>query len=145
MSYVYKILMNSLYGRFGINPKSTTTEVCDEYRYKNLIRNSELIFGDMLSENTYIVAYHSNTEKGDDYWNPLKNSAVQLSAAITANNNFSVWKKGEEGIVTSKSHIKGSYIPSSSTPIGEMSSLCLSTTLCLVCCCKLHNATFLLN
>lgn len=84
MSYVYKILMNSLYGRFGINPKSTTTEVCDEYRYKNLIRNSELIFGDMLSENTYIVAYHSNTDKGDDYWNPPKNSAVQLAAAITA-------------------------------------------------------------
>jgi hypothetical protein len=26
-AYVYKILMNSLYGRFGINPKSTTTEV----------------------------------------------------------------------------------------------------------------------
>ncbi|GJV03534.1 DNA polymerase-like protein [Tanacetum coccineum] len=26
LSYVYKILMNSLYGRFGINPKSTITE-----------------------------------------------------------------------------------------------------------------------
>nr|GME06072.1 DNA polymerase-like [Ipomoea batatas] len=84
MAYVYKILMNSLYGRFGINPKSTTTEVCDEYRYKDLIRNSELIFGDMLCENKYIVAYHSNTEKGLDYWNPPKNSTVQLAAAITA-------------------------------------------------------------
>ncbi|GJY06607.1 DNA polymerase-like protein [Tanacetum coccineum] len=29
LSYVYKILMNSLYGRFGINPKSTITEVCN--------------------------------------------------------------------------------------------------------------------
>ncbi|XP_022975380.1 uncharacterized protein LOC111474649 [Cucurbita maxima] len=84
MSYVYKILMNSLYGRFGINPKSTTTEICDEDRYMNLLRNSEFIFGDMLSDNTYIVAYHSNTDKGDDYWNPPKNSAVQLAAAITA-------------------------------------------------------------
>lgn len=84
MSYVYKILMNSLYGRFGINPKSTTTEVCDKDRYKHLIRHSEFIFGDMLSENNYIVAYHSNTEKGSDYWNPPKNSAVQLAAAITA-------------------------------------------------------------
>lgn len=84
LAYVYKILMNSLYGRFGINPNSTTTEVCDEYRYKDLIRNSELIFGDMLCENKYIVAYHSNTEKGPDYWNPPKNSAVQLAAAITA-------------------------------------------------------------
>lgn len=84
MAYVYKILMNSLYGRFGINPKSTTTEVCDEARYKHLIRHSELIFGDMLSENNYIVAYHSNTGTDLDYWNPPKNSAVQLAAAITA-------------------------------------------------------------
>lgn len=84
LAYVYKILMNSLYGRFGINPKSTTTEVCDEDRYKHLIRHSELIFGDMLSENNYIVAYHSNTGTDPDYWNPPKNSAVQLAAAITA-------------------------------------------------------------
>lgn len=83
-AYVYKTLMNSLYGRFGINPKSTTTEVCDEDRYKHLIRHSELIFGDMLCENNYIVAYHSNTGKGSDYWNPPKNAAVQLAAAITA-------------------------------------------------------------
>ncbi|KAL5821138.1 hypothetical protein ACOSQ3_023020 [Xanthoceras sorbifolium] len=84
MAYVYKILMNSLYGRFGINPKSTITEIYDEDRYKKLIRHSEFIFSDMLSKNNYIVSYHSNTEKGSDYWNPLKNSAVQLAAAITA-------------------------------------------------------------
>jgi hypothetical protein len=86
LSYVYKILMNSLYGRFGINPKSTITEVCDEDRLKYLIRHSELIFSDMLSENNYIVAYHSNTGKSSssDDWNPPKISAVQLAAAITA-------------------------------------------------------------
>lgn len=84
MAYVYKILMNSLYGRFGINPKSTITDVCDEDRYKDLIRHTELIFGDKLSENNYIVSYHSNTDTGSDYWNPPKNSAVQLAAAITA-------------------------------------------------------------
>lgn len=33
LSYVYKILMNSLYGRFGINPKSTTSEICDSFIY----------------------------------------------------------------------------------------------------------------
>lgn len=84
MAYVYKILMNSLYGRLGINPKSTTTEVCDEDRYKHLIKHSELIFGDMLSENNYIVSYHINTGKDTEHWNPPKNSAVQLAAAITA-------------------------------------------------------------
>jgi hypothetical protein len=88
LAYVYKILMNSLYGRFGISPKSTITEVCDENRYKHLIKHSELIFAEMLSENKYIVAYHSNkktkTEKEIYYWNPPVNSAVQLAAAITA-------------------------------------------------------------
>lgn len=50
--------MNSLYGRFGINPKSTTAVICDEYRYKHLLRHSELILGEMLSENNYLVTYH---------------------------------------------------------------------------------------
>ena len=49
-----------------------------------MIKHSELIFGEMLSENKYIVAYHSNTDKGEDYWNPPKYSAVQIAAAITA-------------------------------------------------------------
>lgn len=92
LAYVYKILMNSLYGRFGINPKSTITEVCDEGRYKHLIRHSELIFGDMLSDNNYIVSYHSNTEMGSDYWNPPKYSAVQLAAAITASARIHMYK-----------------------------------------------------
>jgi len=43
LSYVYKISMNSLYGRFGINPISTHTEVCDELRYKELFTNSGFI------------------------------------------------------------------------------------------------------
>lgn len=84
LAFVFKILMNSLYGRFGINPKSTVTDVCDENRLKDLIRNNEFISCDMLSENNYIVSYHSNTETDSDYWNPPKNSAVQLAAAITA-------------------------------------------------------------
>lgn len=82
LSYVYKILMNSLYGRFGINPKSTVTEVCDSEKYKKLIRNTDFIFSDKLTDNCYIVSYHSNTDT--DHWSPPKNSAVQLAAAITA-------------------------------------------------------------
>ena len=83
-AYVYKILMNSLYGRFGINPKSTTTDVVDEERQKELMRLNEFIFSYLLTDNTYVVSYHSNTGTDLDYWNPPKNSAVQLAAAITA-------------------------------------------------------------
>ncbi|CAA2953965.1 DNA polymerase-like [Olea europaea subsp. europaea] len=57
---------------------------CDENRYKHLIRHSELIFDDLLGENNYIVAYHSNTRIDSNYWNPPKNSTVQLAVVITA-------------------------------------------------------------
>lgn len=84
MAYVYKTLMNSLYGRFGINPKSTITEICDEKKSKNMLRHCDLIFSELLDENKYIISFHSNTDKGPDYWKPPENSAVQLAAAITA-------------------------------------------------------------
>ncbi|KAJ8746889.1 hypothetical protein K2173_010161 (mitochondrion) [Erythroxylum novogranatense] len=82
LAYVYKILMNSLYGRFGINPKSTITEICDEDRYKSMFK--KLIFAEQLSENIYLIIYHTNTGKDTDYWEPPTNSAVQLAVAITA-------------------------------------------------------------
>lgn len=85
MSYVYKILMNSLYGRFGINPKCTITEVCNLDRYNHLINKSDFIFGDKLSEHYYIVSYLSNSgQVSDSDWSPPKISAVQLAAAVTA-------------------------------------------------------------
>jgi hypothetical protein len=84
LAYVYKILMNSLYGRFGINPKSTISEVCDEDRYNHLLRYSEFLSCDPLGENYKLVSYHINTGKSSEYWNPPKHSAVQLAAAITA-------------------------------------------------------------
>ncbi|KAI5669111.1 hypothetical protein M9H77_18964 [Catharanthus roseus] len=49
MSFMYKILMNSLYGRFEISPASTKIEICDENRYKidwhhmNIIRKETLV------------------------------------------------------------------------------------------------------
>lgn len=87
---IYKTLMNSLYGRFGINPRSTITEVCLEYRYNYLIRNSELIFIEKLNELYYVISYWDNPGnncwKGDpsERWNPPRISAIQLAAAITA-------------------------------------------------------------
>lgn len=80
---MFKILMNSLYGRFGINPKCTMTEFCNDDQYKHMLRFSDIIFAEKLSE-SYIISYHKNTLKDSDYWEPPKNSAVQLAAAITA-------------------------------------------------------------
>jgi len=38
LAYVYKILMNSLYRRFGTNPNSTITEVYNYVNYKYLLK-----------------------------------------------------------------------------------------------------------
>ncbi|KAF6152892.1 hypothetical protein GIB67_002977 [Kingdonia uniflora] len=57
MSYGYKILMNSLYGRFRINPESTITEICKRKRYGELIQREKIIMGDKLSDDYYIVSY----------------------------------------------------------------------------------------
>lgn len=85
MAYVYKILMNSIYGRFGINPKCTITEVCDLDRYNLLTKKDDFIFGDKLSEHYYIATYWSNTgQVSDSEWSPPRISAVQLAAAVTA-------------------------------------------------------------
>lgn len=84
MSFVYKILMNSLYGRFGINPKSTTTVIRDNARRRSLLKNTNFLFSEMLSEKDWVVSYRSNTGDESNYWNPPKNSAVQIAAAITA-------------------------------------------------------------
>nr|QVJ98103.1 hypothetical protein [Apium graveolens] len=82
MSYVYKILMNSLYGRFGINPKMTITEICDQDCYNQLVRKDTFINGDKLNEDTYVA--NLNKDLSTDSWDPPKNAAVQLAAAITA-------------------------------------------------------------
>ncbi|GKV53287.1 hypothetical protein SLEP1_g59819 [Rubroshorea leprosula] len=85
LSYVYKILMNSLYGRFGINPNCTFTEVCDVNRYNILTKTTDFIFADKLSEHYYIVSYHSYIyAEEESEWKPPRISAVQLAAAVTA-------------------------------------------------------------
>ncbi|XP_074362916.1 DNA polymerase-like [Apium graveolens] len=82
MSYVYKILMNSLYGRFGINPKMTITEICDQDRYNQILRMDAFINGDTLNEDTHVVNFIKDLST--DGWEPPKNAAVQIAVAITA-------------------------------------------------------------
>lgn len=85
LAYVYKILMNSLYGRFGINPQCTMTEICDEIRLQYLTRLDGFIDYNKLDENVFIAKYKINIDgKPSEHWQPPSNSAIQISAAITA-------------------------------------------------------------
>lgn len=55
MTFIYKILMNSLYGRFGMNPESTVTEICNQKKYEELMKMDNFQSADMLSDHYYIV------------------------------------------------------------------------------------------
>lgn len=50
ISYIYKILMNSLYGRFGIRPQRTISEICDLERFDHLISNFKYSLAEPLTE-----------------------------------------------------------------------------------------------
>lgn len=82
MSYIYKILMNSLYGRFGINPNITVSDICEESRYQELLNSPGFISAYELTDRYFIVTYKSGPS--DPAWKPPTLSAVQMSAAITA-------------------------------------------------------------
>lgn len=81
MVFVYKTLMNSLYGRFGINPESVVTEICGRERFDTLVDKERFIIAEELSEKYNIISYVTDN---DSELNQHRISAVQLSAAITA-------------------------------------------------------------
>lgn len=84
LSYVYKLLMNSLYGRFGINPVSTITEICSKVRYEQMLRQKgSFMFAEALGDEYFICSYCSDTLKSSDYVVP-RIAAVHISAAISA-------------------------------------------------------------
>ncbi|KAJ8424719.1 hypothetical protein Cgig2_010042 [Carnegiea gigantea] len=58
------------------------TEVCEFDRYRYLLKKDETATADQISENYFIVSYKTDTY--DMEWRPPRNSAVQISAAITA-------------------------------------------------------------
>lgn len=85
MTFIYKLLMNSLYGRFGMNPESIVTEICNKKKYEEFMKTDNFQSAEKLNDYYYIVNYIVNSTGSDDAeWTAPKMSAVQLSAAITA-------------------------------------------------------------
>ena len=80
MSFIYKLIMNSLYGRFGISPDYTTTEVCSNSRYLELVdREESIIYCERLVNELMLV-----NSSDSNVWKPFRNAAVHISAAVTA-------------------------------------------------------------
>jgi len=127
MDFAYKLLMNSLYGRFGIHPISTTTTICDlEERNQLSFHDSYILVSEAkLSETNFLVSYKSNRMEADEYtWNSPTNSAVHLSAAITAYSRIHMYpyiSRGDCFYTDTDSVVLGSPLPDdvvSSTELG---------------------------
>ncbi|KAL8146228.1 hypothetical protein AgCh_004100 [Apium graveolens] len=79
----FKTFVNDIYNsRFGINPKMTITEICDQDHYNQILRMDAFINGDTLNEDTHVVNFIKDLST--DGWEPPKNAAVQITAVITA-------------------------------------------------------------
>ncbi|XP_042415397.1 DNA polymerase-like [Zingiber officinale] len=84
LSYLYKLILNSIYGRFGIHPESEVSEICSQARYYEILKKDPG-FKDahLLSPECYLVIYAKNRAT-DEIWEPPKYSALHLSAARTS-------------------------------------------------------------
>lgn len=90
LSYIHKCTMNNLYGRFGISPESTTTEVLDsDEAQKKALEVAGLLSNTHVGEAKEVSVLSYKTVKSHDFFDegtakPPYNAAVQISAAVTA-------------------------------------------------------------
>lgn len=76
--------MNSLYGRFGINPRSTITEICGEAQYNELLMLNGFQSAHPLGNNQWLCSYLFYDTQTEELYKFPRKAAVQISAAITA-------------------------------------------------------------
>ncbi|KAL2930264.1 DNA polymerase [Bienertia sinuspersici] len=93
MSFMYKLFMNSLYGRFSINPKSTKNDIGGIDLYHYMMKQDSRIDGDILVRAAAITAcariyMYPYTSREDCYYtdtdsvvlgNPLPEAVVSSS------------------------------------------------------------------
>lgn len=87
LSFILKTTMNSLYGRFGISPESSKTEIAVTKEEMEAGKTKEgFIDLTPLGNDTWVMMYKHNMRGGDILHEKkdLSNSAVHISAAITA-------------------------------------------------------------
>lgn len=90
MAYIYKNIMNSAYGRLGISPESTTTEVLDSDKaLKKALEVAGLISNEQLGSDKSVSVLHYKNMRVTYFLDQggIKkpyNAAVQISAAVTA-------------------------------------------------------------
>lgn len=86
LDFIHKTTMNSLYGRFGINPESTTTIILNkEEALKFPMEHEGFMHSEELCEDRFLITCKNkrNADSLQKRDKPPANAAVQISAAVT--------------------------------------------------------------
>ncbi|KAG5591034.1 hypothetical protein H5410_041548 [Solanum commersonii] len=79
IDYVYKIQMNSLYGRFDISLKALLSELCNDDHLGVLIQTCDkFLFDEPLRKNLNISSYRVNTNSIFGKWSYTKNTGIKV-------------------------------------------------------------------
>lgn len=77
--YIAKLLMNSLYGRFGLNPEIKTVKIVDNNALDEIINSKNSIDITPLNEDKILVSYIENLEE-----NSIKNISIPIASSIAS-------------------------------------------------------------
>lgn len=83
-AYIFKLLLNSLYGRLAISPDSDITIILndeDSHSFMKHTKHKDVI---QLGKDINIINYTRNIFDNRGPWQPPMNTCPQMSAAITA-------------------------------------------------------------
>lgn len=86
MNYIAKIIMNSLYGRFGMNDKFIITRILDNKSYNLFENDKNKIIQDIieLGNKTLVQYKEDNLDKILDNGSQIHNINIAVASAITA-------------------------------------------------------------
>ena len=82
MYYIAKLMLNSLYGKFGLNPYLANSEIINSNKISDYISNHNLEIEEILDfGDKSLIKYHKINEDRDDIQMKV---SIPISAAITA-------------------------------------------------------------
>jgi hypothetical protein len=83
MYTISKLFLNSLYGKFGMNPDKPLHKIVDSNELEDLTSNLDIISFLQLKNNKMFITYKNSNENEEDNYNSL-NINVSIAAAVTA-------------------------------------------------------------
>ena len=90
MNFIAKLLMNSLYGRFGLDENHSEVKILNRDEFEKVLLNREKTKDEIIdvkefsNENFFVELKKDNTEDKINSVYKIHNSSIPIAAAITA-------------------------------------------------------------